>query len=118
MRYDKGDKPGYWLPFLKYVYDPQLTAEQNLSALKTAIDACNSGLNKNIRMALDIVGISKHITTHCARHGFARYARKKKKKELDVIMNMMGHSSIAQTMVYTGEHAPEELDNEARGLFD
>ncbi len=59
----------------------------------------DTALNRNVKVIMDMVGIGKHITFHCARHSFAS-----NHLEIDTpianLKDLLGHSSIDQTQIY------------------
>lgn len=55
--------------------------------------------NRYLKEIMDIAGIRKHISFHCARHTFAMLFLQKGGK-VEVLRDLLGHSDIETTMTY------------------
>lgn len=93
----------------KYLFTYLENKEDIFKSISSATTLINKGL-KEIRNDLKI---DKHISTHVARHSFARMAID---AGIDVptTQNMLGHSSLRTTQIYIGELS-DEAGNEALG---
>lgn len=56
-------------------------------------------LAAHIRIVMKEIGISKHITMHCARHSFAVLALNKG-MPIESLSRMLGHTNITTTQIY------------------
>ena len=81
--------------------------------LKQAISAKNALLNKELKILADKAGISKHLSTHIARHSFADSARKEGANVYD-LKETLGHSSVNTTQGYLQQFDTETQDNVIR----
>src|SRR5690606_19099609 len=62
----------YLIPLLRYEKDKKLTDAQNYLVYKKAIESATAVINTNLKKIATLVGIKKNITTHIARHTFAK----------------------------------------------
>lgn len=60
-------------------------------------------LNEKIKIASEMAGIKKHVTFHVGRHTFASLFIKKE-GSLAILQELLGHSRIKDTMVYSHVH--------------
>lgn len=56
--------------------------------------------NKNLKRIVSMVGITKHVTNHVARHTFATLFYERTNDVL-VLQKLLGHGNIRETMIYT-----------------
>ena len=73
-------------------------------------------INRILKMICGQVGISKRISAKAARHTFATLYYKKNKGDLATLSNILGHSSLAMTMVYA--HINQDNRNQGIRVFD
>lgn len=65
----------------------------------------------------ELCGISKNLTTHCARHTFATTVTLANHVSMESVSKMLGHSSILMTKIYARildksvEREMDELEN-------
>lgn len=81
------------------------------------VNAMGHDINKGIREAAKAAGISKHLTTHTARHTFA-YLASKQGIPVTVIQHALNHSSVATTYKYIQSlREDEDIDEAVVDLF-
>jgi len=85
---------------------PLLTEAENLLPGNTYYDVqkifkvfTNQPTNRYLKELMEMAGITKRITTHCARHTFATLC-KSKGIEYDVIAKFLGHKDQKTTKIY------------------
>ncbi|MFN1835509.1 site-specific integrase [Balneola sp. MJW-20] len=76
----------------------------------------NTLTNKGLKKVARLMGSSKNITCHVARHSFAETCNQKDAK-LILIKEMLGHSKVKVTEQYLGSIDREILDAEFRRVF-
>jgi len=57
-------------------------------------------MNAYLKEVADLCGITKNLTTHCARHTFATTVTLANKISMESVSKMLGHSSLKMTMKY------------------
>ena len=60
----------------------------------------NQKMNAYLKEVADLCGITKNLTTHCARHTFATTVTLANGISMESTSKMLGHSSIKMTMKY------------------
>jgi site-specific recombinase XerD len=60
----------------------------------------NQKMNSYLKKVADLCGITKNLTTHCARHTFATTVTLANKISAESEQKMLGHSSLKMTMKY------------------
>ena len=60
----------------------------------------NQKMNAYLKEVADICGITKNLTTHCARHTFATTVTLANNISMESVSKMLGHSSLAMTKKY------------------
>lgn len=60
----------------------------------------NQKMNAYLKEVADLCGISKNLTTHCARHTFATTVTLANNISMESVSKMLGHSSLAMTKKY------------------
>ena len=73
-------------------------------------------INRTLKTICNRVEISKQVSAKAARHTFATLYYKKNKGDLATLSNILGHSSLAMTMVYA--HINQENRNQGIHVFD
>lgn len=108
----------YLFPFHLSVHDKKLTDQQN--ALKQAEDVkrITSNINGRLKKLAEKAGISKNISTHIARHTYAKLAADMI-PDRRITMLLLGHSSLADHERYINDVvSTEELDAAAGKIFN
>lgn len=85
-------------------------------ALITRIESATVSINSNLKQVAELAGITKHLTTHVARHSFADRGRRLGLPAADM-RDMLNHHSIAQTETYYGELERSEIKEKARSIY-
>jgi site-specific recombinase XerD len=60
----------------------------------------NQKMNVYLKEIADVCGINKELSTHCARHTFATTVTLSNNIPIEVVSNMLGHTSINMTKKY------------------
>jgi len=94
-----------------------LTAFQNERARIKMKENCTSVVNKYLRQVAIMAGITKPLTSHIARHTFARMAIDKINNPM-ITMELLGHSSLAVHQAYLNDLRKDDvLDAAADDIF-
>ena len=83
---------------------------------KRAIMAKESLVNNGLKIIHDKLGLTKPLTTHIARHTFARLA---KEVHLDnsLVQGLLKHSSLSTTEKYMGRFSTDAQDEALKAVF-
>jgi integrase len=76
----------------------------------------DQNINRKLKSICDKVGIFKQISAKAARHTFATLYYKKNKGDIATLSNILGHSSLAMTMIYA--HIDQENRDQGIHVFD
>lgn len=68
------EHPVYVFPMCRWLPNPSKTEKENTLEMKREISTATTKINKGIALAFKAAGVTKHLTTHCSRHGFATLA--------------------------------------------
>lgn len=60
----------------------------------------NQKMNAYLKEVADLCGITKNLTTHCARHTFATTVTLANRISMESVSKMLGHSSLKMTQKY------------------
>lgn len=77
----------------------------------------NQKMNAYLKEIAELCGITKNLTTHCARHTFATTVTLANHVSMESVSKMLGHSSILMTKIYARvldssvEREMNELEN-------
>ena len=101
--------------YISYSDHKKMTPEVRAELYNT-ISAKNALLNNYLKKIADRAEISKKLSTHIARHSFAKIA---KENELDssVVKELLAHSNLATTERYMGNFDTKKTDNALINLF-
>ena len=69
-------------------------------------------INRKLKTICGRAGITKKISAKAARHTFATLYYKKNQGDIATLSNILGHSSLAMTMIY----AHIDKENRSRGI--
>lgn len=104
-------------PLFEWTPDLGVSKFLNEKARLKHKESCTSIVNNNLRRIAKIVGITKPLSTHIARHTFARMAIDKINNPM-ITMELLGHSSLAIHQVYLNDIRKDEvLDQAADDIF-
>lgn len=107
----------YLFTFFRHKDNETLSRVENLKALASHIESITSYVNTKIKTIAKDAGITKSISTHIARHTFAKMAIEKV-KDLNLSMDLIGHSNLKEHQIYIREISEtEDLDNAADDIF-
>jgi integrase/recombinase XerD len=107
----------YLFPFFKWKYNPKLTDFDNKVMRLKKKEGSTALVNKYLKMIATMADISKPLSSHIARHTFARMAIDKINNPM-VTMELLGHSSLAVHQRYLNDlRKDEELDRAADEIF-
>jgi integrase/recombinase XerD len=107
----------YLFPMFQWSLNPKLPAFDNELRRIAEISACTTIVNKHLKEVARLAGIIKPLTTHIARHTFARMAMDKINNPM-ITMELLGHSSFTVHQQYLKDIRKDEvLDQAAAGIF-
>ena len=105
-------------PFFKWKEDKKLSAFENKQQRLAVKEACTTIVNKYLKEIAKMAKIEKPLTTHIARHTFARMAIDKIKNPM-VTMELLGHSSLSIHQGYLNDIRKDDvLDQAADDIFE
>lgn len=96
-----------------------LSTEQNLKAKAKHVSSISANINGKLKIIAEKAEpkITKNVSTHIARHTFAKMAIEKV-KDFNLSMDLVGHSNIKEHQLYIREISEaEDLDNAADEIF-
>ena len=78
---------------------------------------CEKSLRNAFNKARDSLGISKNITPHSLRHGFATHLLEN--VDIRIVQMLLGHASLGSTQIYTHLTKPmcDDLRNQLNSMF-
>lgn len=107
----------YLFPFFKWKPNPRISDFDNKVRRLKEKESCTSVVNKYLKMIATMAGIEKPLSSHIARHTFARMAIDKINNPM-VTMDLLGHSSLAVHQQYLNDlRKDDELDRAADEIF-
>ena len=108
---------GYLFPLFQWVYDEKLKAFDNELNRIAERSSCTSFVNKHLKQVAVDAGIKKPLSTHIARHTFARMAIDKINNPM-ITMDLLGHTSLSVHQKYLNDLRKDEvLDKAADEVF-
>ncbi len=110
-------KTPFLLPFLRWVPNPKSTPDENTLDLLKRLANGRSLITYHLAKLETLLGFTKKLRSHMARHTFADQADKKitdKRK----ISEMLGHRDFKTTQIYLSDLRDDELDVAADAVFD
>ncbi len=88
------------LPLAKQIIDKYSTNPDCIRKGVLLPVLTNQKMNAYLKEVADLCGITKNLTTHCARHTFATTVTLANKISMESVSKMLGHSSLAMTKKY------------------
>ncbi len=106
----------YIVPLMKWHYEAKLTQEENERKMWAQVESRTSEVNYQLKRIADLIGTTKKITTHIARHTFARMVDSVEPDKRKVSA-MLGHSSFGMTEKYLESLRDDDLDKAVEIVF-
>ncbi|MBB6126984.1 tyrosine-type recombinase/integrase [Mucilaginibacter lappiensis] len=104
-------------PLYNFTPDPNLSEFENKRNATKHKESCTSVVNKYLKILAEKAGINKPLSSHIARHTFARMAIDKINNPM-VTMELLGHASLAVHQQYLNDIRKEDvLDQAADDIF-
>jgi integrase/recombinase XerD len=104
-------------PFFTWSPMRGVSAFENERARLKHKEVCTTGVNKYLKVLAVMAGIKKPLTSHIARHTFARMAIDKINNPM-ITMELLGHSSLAVHQAYLNDLRKDDvLDAAADDIF-
>jgi len=104
-------------PLFDWEYDSRQSKFDNERNRLRNKEICTSTVNVNLKKVAKLVGITKPLSTHIARHTFARMAIDKINNPM-ITMELLGHSSLAIHQGYLNDIRKDDvLDQAADDIF-
>lgn len=104
-------------PFFSWKPNEKLTAFENERRRLKHKESCTTIVNKHLKVIAGMTGITKPLSSHVARHTFARMAIDKINNPM-ITMELLGHTSLAIHQQYLKDLRQEEiLDDAADDIF-
>ncbi|GAB4039515.1 tyrosine-type recombinase/integrase [Spirosoma jeollabukense] len=107
----------YLLPWMKKTEQKAFTIEQNTKWVGDEVESKSAQINFNLKEIARLAGFGVNLTTHVARHTFARLADSKvadKRK----ISAALGHSKFSTTEEYLEDLRMSDLDEDMAGVYE
>lgn len=76
----------------------------------------DQNINRTLKTICGLAGITKKVSAKTARHTFATLYYKKNQGDIATLSNILGHSSLAMTMIYA--HIDKENRSQGIHVFD
>jgi integrase/recombinase XerD len=104
-------------PVFKWQRNPKLNAFENKFKRLKEKESCTAVVNRNLKIVASMAEIDKPLSSHIARHTFARMAIDKINNPM-ITMELLGHSSLAVHQQYLNDiRKDDELDRAADDIF-
>lgn len=105
-------------PFFTWKPDKKKTEFENDKARLKHKEVCTAVINRYLKILAGMSGIKKPLSSHIARHTFARMAIDKINNPM-VTMELLGHASMTVHQAYLNDIRKEdELDQAADDIFN
>jgi integrase/recombinase XerD len=105
-------------PFFTWSPDRKLSKFENERNRIKHKELCTTVINKYLKIIAGMAGISKPVSSHIARHTFARMAIDKINNPM-ITMELLGHSSLAVHQQYLNDIRKDDILNKAaKDIFD
>lgn len=108
----------YVFSFYSFTANPDLSDGLNRINEYKVIKAISANINNKLKDLGKRAGITKSISTHIARHSFAKKALEVFKGDTNLTMDLLGHNSLAVHQAYIRELSKsDDLDNAVDQMF-
>jgi integrase/recombinase XerD len=105
-------------PFFSWVPDRKLSKFENERNRLKHKETCTTVINKYLKIIAGMAGIVKPVSSHIARHTFARMAIDKINNPM-ITMELLGHSSLAVHQQYLNDIRKDDVLNKAaKDIFE
>lgn len=101
---------------VKSVRDFDLLSGDMKLKFKQTVSSKEAHVNNGLRKIRDMAGINKPLSTHIARHTFARLA-KEVHTDNSLLQGLMMHSNISTTEKYMGRFSTDARDEALKEIF-
>lgn len=95
-KYRNANKEWGW----QYVFPSKSLSTDPRSGIVRRHHMDESSLNKSIKKAVRMTGITKHVTSHVFRHSFATHLLEAG-YDIRTVQELLGHADVSTTMIYT-----------------
>ncbi|MDP3561761.1 MAG: tyrosine-type recombinase/integrase [Legionellaceae bacterium] len=118
LRYSSGKKKNETLfPIFRWEPNKQFSDFENQRKRLKHKEVCTTIVNANLKVLATMAGINKPLSSHIARHTFARMAIDKINNPM-VTMELLGHSSLSVHQGYLNDiRKDDDLDKAADDIF-
>ncbi|MEB0262285.1 tyrosine-type recombinase/integrase [Mucilaginibacter sp. 10I4] len=107
----------YLFTLFNFKYNEAQSLELNMKSRAKHVKDITSRVNKKLKEIGNDAGLTKKISTHIARHTFAKMAIESV-KDFNLSMDLIGHSNIKEHQLYIREISEaEDLDAAADNIF-
>ncbi|AMQ00976.1 phage integrase [Pedobacter cryoconitis] len=104
-------------PFFKWKPDPKLDFIENDKKRLKHKESCTAVINYNLKPISKLAGVKKNVSSHMAKHTYAKFADVAIKNPM-LTMPLLGHSSLAVHQKYLEDiRKDDELDDAADLIF-
>jgi len=104
-------------PFFKLKIDPKWSEFELRYRTMKQKECATAKINRYVKIVAEKAGIDKHISSHIARHTFARMAIDKVNNPM-LSMDLLGHKSLAVHQAYLNDIRKDDiLDAAADDIF-
>lgn len=108
----------YVFRFYAFVPDPNVSEADNRVAEYNHIKRLTVHVNNRLKKLAGRAGITKNLSTHIARHSFAKKALDTI-KDTNITMDLLGHTSLSVHEAYVRELSKsDDLDDAVDKMFD
>lgn len=104
-------------PFYNWIPDPKLSEFENKRKESKHKETCTTIINRYLKVIATMAGIKKPLSSHIARHTYARMAIDTINNPM-ITMDLLGHSSLAVHQSYVEDiRKDDDLDKASDEIF-